>query len=81
MGPDFSHISLFSFYFVTPNFKEEDGGTSLTEIARLVNNLRAEGIHFRVESIRRLKEIAATFGPERTRTEIIPFLRDTVDMD
>ena len=50
----------------------------MSEIARLVNNLRAEGAQFRVEAVGHLAEIAGAFGPERTRREILPFLRETV---
>mmetsp|Transcript_30581 Transcript_30581/g.97616 ORF Transcript_30581/g.97616 Transcript_30581/m.97616 type:complete len:615 (-) Transcript_30581:576-2420(-) len=49
------------------------------EIARLVNNLRAEVLHHRVEAVSRVKEISRAFGPERTRREILPFLQETAD--
>ncbi|CAH8638386.1 unnamed protein product [Dicrocoelium dendriticum] len=47
-------------------------------IAVLIEELRNEDVHLRLNSIRQLKTIALTLGPEKTRSQLIPFLSETV---
>ncbi|KRY51863.1 Serine/threonine-protein phosphatase 2A 65 kDa regulatory subunit A alpha isoform [Trichinella britovi] len=47
---------------------------SLYPIAILIDELRNEDVQLRLNSIRKLSTIALALGPERTRTELIPFL-------
>ena len=51
---------------------------SLYPIAVLIDELRNEDIQLRLNSIKKLSTIALALGTERTRTELIPFLTDTV---
>ncbi|KRY92691.1 Serine/threonine-protein phosphatase 2A 65 kDa regulatory subunit A alpha isoform [Trichinella pseudospiralis] len=51
---------------------------SLYPIAILIDELRNEDVQLRLNSIRKLSTIALALGPERTRTELIPFLTDTI---
>ena len=43
-------------------------------IAVLVDELKHEDVVLRLNAIRRLSTIALALGPERTRSELIPFL-------
>ncbi|KAJ3261417.1 T-complex protein 1 subunit zeta [Boothiomyces macroporosus] len=47
---------------------------ALYPIAVLIDELKHEDIVLRLNAIRRLSTIALALGPERTRTELIPFL-------
>lgn len=51
---------------------------SLYPIAILIDELRNEDIQLRLNSIKKLSTIALALGTERTRSELIPFLTDTV---
>ncbi|CAH8651863.1 unnamed protein product [Schistosoma bovis] len=51
---------------------------SLFPIAILIDELRNEEMQTRLASIRKLTTIALALGPERTRTELVPFLTDTI---
>uniref|UniRef100_A0A0K0D3C6 HEAT repeat protein n=1 Tax=Angiostrongylus cantonensis TaxID=6313 RepID=A0A0K0D3C6_ANGCA len=51
---------------------------SLYPIAVLIDELRNEDVHLRLNSIRRLSTIALALGVERTRNELIQFLTDTI---
>jgi HEAT repeat protein len=53
----------------------------LYPIAVLLDELKNEDIQLRLNATRRLKTIAAALGPDRTRTELLPFLTDTIDDD
>jgi serine/threonine-protein phosphatase 2A regulatory subunit A len=44
-------------------------------IAVLVDELKHEDVVLRLNAIRRLSTIALALGPERSRSELIPFLR------
>ena len=55
--------------------REED---ALYPIAVLIDELRNDDIQNRLNSIRKLSTIALALGEERTRSELIPFLTDTI---
>jgi len=57
----------------------EEGG--LYPIAVLIDELKHEDVQLRLNSIKRLDTIATALGVERTRTELIPFLNESVDDD
>ncbi|KAK9453564.1 armadillo-type protein [Dipodascopsis uninucleata] len=51
----------------------------LYPIAVLIDELKHDDVTLRLGAIRRLSTIALALGPERTRTELIPFLEDSLD--
>ena len=55
--------------------REED---QLYPIAVLIDELRNDDVQNRLNSIKKLSTIALALGEERTRTELIPFLTDTI---
>ncbi|XP_031562500.1 serine/threonine-protein phosphatase 2A 65 kDa regulatory subunit A alpha isoform-like [Actinia tenebrosa] len=55
-----------------------DGDDSLYPIAVLIDELRNEDVQLRLNSIKKLSTIALALGLERTRSELIPFLTDTI---
>ncbi|KAK2573629.1 Serine/threonine-protein phosphatase 2A 65 kDa regulatory subunit A alpha isoform [Acropora cervicornis] len=55
-----------------------DGDDSLYPIAVLIDELRNEDVQLRLNSIKKLSTIALALGVERTRSELIPFLTDTI---
>jgi serine/threonine-protein phosphatase 2A regulatory subunit A len=57
---------------------EVSGDDSLYPIAVLIDELRNDDVQLRLNSIRKLSTIALALGVERTRTELIPFLTDTI---
>ncbi|CAF4443738.1 unnamed protein product, partial [Adineta steineri] len=44
----------------------------------LIDELRNEDVQLRLNSIKKLSTIALALGVERTRSELIPFLTDTI---
>ena len=50
---------------------------ALYPIQILIDELKNEDIQLRLNSIRKLNTIARALGPERTRTELLPFLTGT----
>jgi serine/threonine-protein phosphatase 2A regulatory subunit A len=56
----------------------EAGDDSLYPIAVLIDELRNEDVQLRLNSIKKLSTIALALGVERTRSELIPFLTDTI---
>jgi serine/threonine-protein phosphatase 2A regulatory subunit A len=57
----------------------QDGDDSLYPIAVLIDELRNDDLQLRLNSIKKLSTISLALGVERTRSELIPFLTDTVD--
>ncbi|XP_019624261.1 PREDICTED: serine/threonine-protein phosphatase 2A 65 kDa regulatory subunit A alpha isoform-like isoform X3 [Branchiostoma belcheri] len=55
-----------------------DSDDSLYPIAVLIDELRNEDVQLRLNSIKKLSTIALALGVERTRSELIPFLTDTI---
>lgn len=53
----------------------------LYPIAVLIDELKNDDVHIRLNSIRKLSTIARALGEERTRTELIPFLAENSDDD
>ncbi|XP_072409661.1 serine/threonine-protein phosphatase 2A 65 kDa regulatory subunit A beta isoform-like isoform X2 [Chiloscyllium punctatum] len=51
---------------------------SLYPIAVLIDELRNEDVQLRLNSIKKLSTIALALGMERTRSELLPFLTDTI---
>jgi serine/threonine-protein phosphatase 2A regulatory subunit A len=58
---------------VAPPTAMED--TDLYSVAVLISELKHEDIEFRLNSISKLSTITDALGPERTRTELVPFLQ------
>jgi len=58
----------------TPGKEKKDGDESLLPIQLLIDELKNEDIQLRLNSIKRLDTIARALGPERTRTELVPYL-------
>eukprot|EP00993_Chasmostoma_nieuportense_P007162 NODE_7891_length_405_cov_5.694245_g7725_i0.p1 GENE.NODE_7891_length_405_cov_5.694245_g7725_i0~~NODE_7891_length_405_cov_5.694245_g7725_i0.p1 ORF type:complete len:101 (+),score=37.12 NODE_7891_length_405_cov_5.694245_g7725_i0:81-383(+) len=52
---------------------------SVYPIAVLIDELKNEELHLRINSIRRLPVIAKALGTERTRLELIPYLNESID--
>ncbi|RXG56232.1 putative serine/threonine-protein phosphatase PP2A regulatory subunit [Armadillidium vulgare] len=57
---------------------EQTTDDSLYPIAVLIDELRNEDVQLRLNSIKKLSTIALALGVERTRSELIPFLTDTI---
>jgi serine/threonine-protein phosphatase 2A regulatory subunit A len=53
---------------------EDQTDDALYPIAVLIDELKHEDVVLRLNAIKRLSTIALALGPERTRTELIPFL-------
>lgn len=51
----------------------------LYPIAILIDELKAEDVTLRLNSIHRISTIALALGPERAREELIPFLQESLD--
>eukprot|EP00054_Salpingoeca_dolichothecata_P012208 m.67806 g.67806 ORF g.67806 m.67806 type:complete len:581 (-) comp19837_c1_seq1:140-1882(-) len=54
-------------------------GDELYPIAVLIDELKDEDVQIRLNSVRRLSTIALALGEERTRSELIPFLSESLD--
>uniref|UniRef100_UPI00398F2A84 serine/threonine-protein phosphatase 2A 65 kDa regulatory subunit A alpha isoform-like n=1 Tax=Pristiophorus japonicus TaxID=55135 RepID=UPI00398F2A84 len=54
------------------------GDESLYPIAVLIDELRNDDVQLRLNSIKKLSTIALALGVERTRSELLPFLTDTI---
>eukprot|EP00013_Stygamoeba_regulata_P018760 CAMPEP_0177652816 /NCGR_PEP_ID=MMETSP0447-20121125/13351_1 /TAXON_ID=0 /ORGANISM="Stygamoeba regulata, Strain BSH-02190019" /LENGTH=584 /DNA_ID=CAMNT_0019156125 /DNA_START=150 /DNA_END=1904 /DNA_ORIENTATION=+ len=52
---------------------------SLYPIQILIDELKNEEMQLRLNSMKRVGTIAKALGPERTRSELIPYLNDSVD--
>jgi serine/threonine-protein phosphatase 2A regulatory subunit A len=46
----------------------------LYPLAVLMDELKSEDLLLRLQAIKRLDTIALALGPQRTRTELVPFL-------
>ncbi|XP_067009843.1 serine/threonine-protein phosphatase 2A 65 kDa regulatory subunit A alpha isoform isoform X3 [Anabrus simplex] len=57
---------------------DSTGDDSLYPIAVLIDELKNEDVQLRLNSIKKLSTIALALGVERTRTELIPFLTETI---
>lgn len=49
-----------------------DGG--LYPISLLIDEMKSEDAESRIAAMRKLRVIAGALGPERSRTELVPFL-------
>jgi serine/threonine-protein phosphatase 2A regulatory subunit A len=58
-----------------------EGDNSIYPIAVLIDELRNDDVQLRLNSIKKLSTIALALGDERTRSELLPFLTDTLDDD
>jgi len=54
---------------------------ALRPIAILIDELSQEDIQIRIGALKQVTRIASALGPERTRTELIPYLTDMLDDD
>lgn len=50
-----------------------------TQIAMLIEHLKADDINLRVTATRSLPAIADALGPDRVRAELVPFINDSTD--
>jgi len=57
---------------------DEAGDDSLYPIAVLIDELRNEDVQLQLNSMKKLTTIALALGVERTRSELIPFLTDSM---
>jgi serine/threonine-protein phosphatase 2A regulatory subunit A len=57
----------------------EQSEADFLQIALLIEQLKSEEVGLRVNATRALPSIAATLGPERTRSELLPFLGECTD--
>eukprot|EP00166_Cyanidium_caldarium_P003626 ctg_351.g177 len=55
------------------------GGSDAASIATLIDALRAEDVAQRLNAVQRLPLIAQAIGEERTRTELLPFVTESID--
>ncbi|KAG0666083.1 hypothetical protein C6P46_005434 [Rhodotorula mucilaginosa] len=53
----------------------------LHPIAVLLDELRAEDVTLRLNAIHRISTICLALGPDRTRSELVPFLQESLDDD
>jgi serine/threonine-protein phosphatase 2A regulatory subunit A len=51
---------------------------SLYPIAVLIDELKNDDVQLRLNSVKKLSTIALALGVERTRSELIPFLTETI---
>jgi serine/threonine-protein phosphatase 2A regulatory subunit A len=58
-----------------------EGSESLHPIAVLVTELKAEDVTQRVRSLSQLSTISIALGPERTQSELLPYLTELIDDD
>uniref|UniRef100_A0A4W3HSB6 Protein phosphatase 2, regulatory subunit A, beta a n=1 Tax=Callorhinchus milii TaxID=7868 RepID=A0A4W3HSB6_CALMI len=61
-----------------PKMAAADRDDSLYPIAVLIDELRNEDVQLRLNSVKKLSTIALALGVERTRSELLPFLTDTI---
>eukprot|EP00911_Craspedida_sp_UC1_P000558 UC1_evm1s429 len=52
---------------------------SIAEIAQLIDNVKHADLELRLAALQELPVIARALGPVRTRAELLPFLRDSID--
>lgn len=57
----------------------DDESRDAAPIALLIDELRNEDISLRIHSVEQLPTIARAIGEERTRTELLPFVIETID--
>ena len=48
--------------------------SALYPIAMLLDEMKSEDVEARISAMRKLRIVAAALGPERTRSELVPFL-------
>jgi serine/threonine-protein phosphatase 2A regulatory subunit A len=53
-------------------------GDEMYPINLLTEEMRTDEAEIRIRSMRRLRTVAQALGPERTRTELLPFLNGRV---
>ena len=58
-----------------------DSHSSLYPIAVLIDELRAEDQKKRIHSINKLSTICIALGPERTRSELLPYIFELLEDD
>lgn len=59
--------------------KDQEAGSDLYPVAVLIDELKHVNSDVRLNAMKSVKTIAVALGPERTRLELVPFLRDSVD--
>ncbi|KAI9306671.1 hypothetical protein BJ944DRAFT_159465, partial [Cunninghamella echinulata] len=55
--------------------------SEIYNVSRLIEDLKHEDIQNRINAINKLNLITDALGPERTRTDFIPFLQELIDDD
>lgn len=58
-----------------------DNTTTLYPIAVMIDELKSEDQKKRIASVKNLSTIATALGPERTRTELLPYILELMDDD
>lgn len=56
-----------------------DVDNSLQPVQILIDELKSEDVQVRLTSIRSLRTIASALGPDRSRNDLIPFLKESTD--
>lgn len=47
-------------------------------LALLTEELKSDEVETRIKAMRRLRTVAQALGPDRTRSELVPFLQGTL---
>lgn len=58
-----------------------DNTSALYPIAIMIDELKCEDQKKRIASVRNLSTIATALGPERTRSELLPYILELMDDD
>jgi len=77
-GPDFVHPQPMEAEPVVVH-NSYDERTSDVPVALLIEELAKEDIQVRLNSVRQIGIIAAALGPQRTRNELVPYIKDMID--
>jgi serine/threonine-protein phosphatase 2A regulatory subunit A len=59
--------------------RSADATADATPVAALIDELRHDDVSLRIHAIQELPRIAKAIGEERTRTELLPFVLETID--
>ena len=66
--------SLTRIYFLTIEDQQSN-----YEISILIEELKHEEVQVRLNAMRRIKDIAQALGPQRTRDDLLPYLKSCTD--
>lgn len=74
-------VEILWFEIRSKNLRAMDKKDALFPIAMLIDDLKNDDANARINSVRKIDQIAVALGPKRTREEFIPFLCECVDDD